>query len=235
MKNYMILGKYPVIEAIKSSFVNLSNIYILKQNIKNLTNLNCTNFEIVDKKFFNKISKNQDVVHQGYAAKVVKSSFDLKKLIQTNNNIVLIDNVNDPRNQGAIIRNCLAFNILDIIIEKKFYQEDNYFMHIASSGATMKTRIYEVSNLNNIIKTLKNNNFYIYGFDNNGSYSIDNFEFNKNKNVFIFGSESSWLRNNITDKCDALLKIDINKDIDSLNVSNASAISLYELYKKNRP
>ena len=139
----MILGKYPVIEAIKSSFVNLSNIYILKQNIKNLTNLNCTNFEIVDKKFFNKISKNQDIVHQGYAAKVVKSSFDLKKLIQTNNNIVLIDNVNDPRNQGAIIRNCLAFNIFDIIIEKKFYQEDNYFMHIASSGATMKTRIYD--------------------------------------------------------------------------------------------
>ena len=99
----------------------------------------------------------------------------------------------------------------------------------------MKTRIYEVSNLNNIIKTLKNNSFYIYGFDNNGSYSIDNYDFNKNKNVFVFGSEGSGLRNNITNKCDALLKININKDIDSLNVSNASAISLYELYKKNRP
>ena len=45
-------------------------------------------------------------------------------------------------------------------------------MHIASSGATMKTRIYEVSNLNNIIKTLKNNNFFIYGFDNNGSIQL---------------------------------------------------------------
>ena len=56
--------------------------------------------------------------------------------------------------------------------------------------------------------------------------------FNKNKNVFIFGSEGSGLRNNISDKCDAILKININKDIDSLNVSNASAISLYELNKK---
>ena len=108
-------------------------------------------------------------------------------------------------------------------------------MHIASSGATMKTRIYEVSNLNNIIKVLKNNNFFIYGFDNDGAYSIDNYDFNKNKNVFIFGSEGSGLRNNISDKCDAILKININKDIDSLNVSNASAISLYELHKKNRP
>ena len=96
----------------------------------------------------------------------------------------------------------------------------------------MKTRIYEVSNLNNIIKTLKNNNFFIYGFDNNGSYSIDNYEFNKNKNVLIFGSEGSGLRNNIAEKCDAILKININKELDSLNVSNASAVSLYELNKK---
>ncbi len=235
MKNYMILGKYPVIEAIKSDLVKLFKVYTLKQNERILQSLNYNNFEIVDKKFFNKISKNQDIVHQGYAAKILKNSFDLKKLLKTNNNIVLLDNVNDPRNQGAIIRNCLAFNVIDIIIEKKFYQEDNLFMHIASSGATMKTRIYEVSNLNNIIKTLKNNSFYIYGFDNNGSYSIDNYDFNKNKNVFVFGSEGSGLRNNITNKCDALLKININKDIDSLNVSNASAISLYELYKKNRP
>ena len=68
-----------------------------------------------------------------------------------------------------------------------------------------------------------------------------NIEIKKNKkyltdkNVFIFGSEGSGLRNNISDKCDAILKININEDIDSLNVSNASAIALHELHKKNRP
>ena len=235
MKNFMILGKYPVIEAIKSKSERLLKVYISSQNTKYLQTLNYTNFEIVDKKFFKKIYKNQDIVHQGYAAKVSQSSLDLKELSRTNNNIVLLDNINDPRNQGAIIRNCLAFNVYDIIIEKKFYKEDSLSMHIASSGATMKTRIYEVSNLNNIIKVLKNNNFFIYGFDNNGKLSIDDYDFNKNKNVFIFGSEGSGLRKNISDKCDTILKININNDIDSLNVSNASAISLYELYKKNRP
>ena len=235
MKSFTILGKYPVIEAIKSKSERLLKVYILKQNTKYLHTLNYSNFEIVDKKFLKKIYKNQDIVHQGYAAKVSQTSLDIKELTRTDNNIVLLDNINDPRNQGAIIRNCLAFNVYDIIIEKKFYKEGNLFMHIASSGATMKTRIYEVSNLNNIIKVLKNNNFFIYGLDNNGTTSINNYDFHKNKNVFIFGSEGSGLRNNISDKCDAILKIDINNDIDSLNVSNASAISLYELYKKNRP
>ena len=235
MKNFMILGKYPVIEAIKSKPERLLKVYISRQNTKYLQTLNYTNFEIVDKKFFKKIYKNQDIVHQGYAAKVSQSSFNLKELSRTNNNVVLLDNISDPRNQGAIIRNCLAFNVYDIIIEKKFYKEDSLSMHIASSGATMKTRIYEVSNLNNIIKVLKNNNFFIYGFDNNSKLSIDDYDFNKNKNVFIFGSEGSGLRKNISDKCDTILKININNDIDSLNVSNASAISLYELYKKNRP
>ena len=235
MKNFMILGKYPVIEAIKSKSKRLLKVYILGQNTKYLQTLNYSNFEIVDKKFFKKISKNQDIVHQGYAAKVSQNSLDINELSRTDNNIVLLDNINDPRNQGAIIRSCLAFNVYDIIIEKKFYKEDNLSMHIASSGATMKTRIYEVSNLNNIIKVLKNNNFFIYGFDSNGTYSIDNYNFNKNKNVFIFGSEGYGLRKNISDKCDVILKIVINNDIDSLNVSNASAISLYELHKKNRP
>ena len=235
MKNYMILGKYPVIEAIKSKSKKLLKVYISEQNTKYLQNLNYSNFEIVDKKFFKKIVKNQDIVHQGYAARISQSFPEIKKITNSSNNVVLLDNINDPRNQGSIIRNCLAFNIYDIIIEKKFYKQDNLFMHIASSGATMKTRIYEVSNLNNIIKVLKKNNFLIYGFDNNGTQSIDKFKFNSEKNAFIFGSEGFGLRKNISDKCDTILKININSDIDSLNVSNASAISLYELYKKNRP
>jgi len=235
MKNFMILGKYPVIEAIRSKSKKLLKVYILEQNTKYLQKLNYGNFEIVDKKFFKKIAKNQDIVHQGYAAKISQSSPEIKKITNSDNNVVLLDNINDPRNQGSIIRNCLAFNVYDIIIEKKFYKQDNLFMHIASSGATMKTRIYEVSNLNNIIKVLKKNNFLIYGFDNNGAQSIDKFKFNNEKNAFIFGSEGFGLRKNISDKCDVILKININSDIDSLNVSNASAISLYELNKKNRP
>ena len=75
MKSFTILGKYPVIEAIKSNSKRLLKVYILEQNTKYLKTLNYSNFEIVDKKFFNKISKNQDLVHQGYAAKVSQRFF----------------------------------------------------------------------------------------------------------------------------------------------------------------
>jgi len=55
------------------------------------------------------------------------------------------------------------------------------------------------------------------------------------KNVLIFGSEGYGMRKNIINKCDEVLKIDINKRINSLNVSSASAIALYELNKKKPP
>ena len=80
MKSFMILGKYPVIEAIKSKSKRLLKVYILEQNTKYLQTLNYSNFEIVDKKFFKKIYKNQDIVHQGYAAKVSQTSLDIKEL-----------------------------------------------------------------------------------------------------------------------------------------------------------
>ena len=235
MKNFMVLGKYPVIEAIKSNTVEVIKVYILSQNLKYLQKLNYNNFEVVEKKFFKKIVNNQDILHQGFAAKIIKKSSNLKSLIKSNSNIVLLDGVNDPRNQGSIIRNCLAFNVKDIIIEKKIYKEDSFVMHITACGATMNTRIYIVSNLNNIIKDLKNNDFHIFGLDNSGKISIEQFNFNSDKNVFIFGSEGYGMRKNISKKCDTILKININDDVESLNVSNASAISLYELNKKKPP
>ena len=234
MNNFIILGKHPVLELINSNSKRIIEVYVLRQNIKQLESIKFKNFKVVDKDFFKKIDKNIGLQHQGYAAKIINENFDIKKLIKSDNNIVLLDGINDPRNQGAIIRNCLAFNINDIVIEKKFYNQGSHSMHIASSGATMRCRIYSVSNINNLIKELKKNDYWIFGLDGNSKKSIKNFNFNPKKNVLIFGSEGYGMRKNIINKCDEILKIDINEKINSLNVSSASAVALYELNKKNR-
>lgn len=235
MNTFIILGKHPVLELINSNSKRIIEVYVLKQNVKQLENIKFKNFKVVDKDFFKKLDKNIGLQHQGYAAKIINENFDIKKLVKSDNNIVLLDGINDPRNQGAIIRNCLAFNVCDIVIEKKFYNQDSFSMHLASSGATMRCRIYSVSNINNLIKELKKNDYWIFGLDGNAKKNIKNFNFNNKKNVLIFGSEGYGMRKNIINKCDEVLKIDINKRINSLNVSSASAIALYELNKKKPP
>ena len=235
MKNYTILGKHPVIEAIKSKNIKVVKIFILKQNISILKQFKNVNCEVVENKFFKKNPDYKDYLHQGFAAQIITESKDIKESIKSKRNIVLLDGVNDPRNQGSIFRNCLAFNITDIIIEKKIFKEESISMHLASSGASMKVNIYKVSNLNNAIRELKKNQYWIFGLDGYAKKNISKVFFEKNCNAFIFGSEGYGLRKNIKEKCDELLKIEISDDIESLNVSNASAIALYELNKKNRP
>jgi len=235
MRNYIILGKYPVLEAINNNSKRVIKIYIIEQNLEFLQNFKHIKYEIVNKNFFNKVSTNKDYLHQGFAAEIISEKNNIKELVKTQKNIVILDSINDPRNQGSILRNCLAFNIYDIVIENKYYNEESISMHLASSGASMKVKIYEVSNINNAIKELKKNHYYIYGLDGQGNKNLHDANFEKNKNAFILGSEGYGIRKNIKDKCDDLLKININNEINSLNVSNASAITLYEFNKKNRP
>ena len=235
MKNYIILGKYPVLEAIKNNSRRVIKVYIMEQNLEILQKFKHIKYEIVNKNFFNKVSTNKDYLHQGFAAEIISEKNNIKELVKTQKNIVILDSINDPRNQGSILRNCLAFNIYDIVIENKYYNEESISMHLASSGASMKVKIYEVSNINNVIKELKKNQYYIYGLDGQGNKNLHDANFEKNKNAFILGSEGYGIRKNIRDKCDDLLKININNEINSLNVSNASAITLYEFNKKNRP
>jgi 23S rRNA (guanosine2251-2'-O)-methyltransferase len=159
-REYYILGKYPVLEIFNNKSKRLKEIYILEKNKKFFNEPICkVNF--VDKNFFKKISKNNDYVHQGFAAKVYDYYYNFKEILNLNLNVLMLDAINDPRNLGAIFRNCLAFDVRDIVIEKKYYNFDNISMHLASSGATEYLRIHEVSNINNCIKTLKKK---IFGF-----------------------------------------------------------------------
>ena len=76
--------------------------------------------------------------------------------------------------------------------------------------------------------------YWIIGFDQNSKETLEDFSFTK-KNALILGSEGFGIKPLIKSQCDNILKIDISNELESLNVSNASAVILYELAKKNRP
>ena len=107
-------------------------------------------------------------------------------------------------------------------------------MYKAASGAMEYMNIFEVSNINTTLKNLKNKNFWVYGFDGNGEKDFTTLEW-KGNNILLFGSEGSGMHEHTSKYADFLVKIDIDKKIESLNVSNSAAIVFHHLnYKKKK-
>ena len=151
--------------------------------------------------------------------------------------VVILDQVTDPNNIGAILRSSALFNCKTVIVSNDNAPEITANMAKAASGAIEVVNYISVVNISRAIIELKKNNYWVYGFDNNKDK-------NNNKNidlpkkcVLVFGSEGKGLRKLTKKECDGIISIPINPNssyfIDSLNVSNACSIALYEHYKNN--
>ena len=160
----------------------------------------------------------------------------LKDFIKDHNNITLacLDSVTDPRNIGSLIRSATSFGIDGIIIKERNFPEESKLMYKAASGSMEYAKIFEVSNINSTLKNLKDKNFWVYGFDGNGEKNFTDIEW-KGSNILLFGSEGSGMHQHTSKYADFLVKIDIDKKIESLNISNSAAIVFHHLsyLKKN--
>ena len=189
---------------------------------------------LVDPKKINKIFNDPTFVHQGLAALVEKTEFlkdkDIKN-IPDHSNIVLLDNVNDIRNIGSIIRNCAAFEISHLIIEKKI-NIDTHYLFKSASGATEHIQFIKVTNLNTAILELKRNGFFVFSTSLHAKKTIKEINFGS-KNCIVLGSEGEGVRNLISKNSDEHFKIKHSSKVDSLNVSNTSAIILNHLYQNS--
>ena len=102
-------------------------------------------------------------------------------------------------------------------------------MYKAASGCMEKIKIYETTNLANILSKLKEKNYFLTGLDSHSNSYFDNKTKFFSKNIFVFGSEEFGMRNLTKKMCDQLIKIKISKEVESMNVSNsvASFLALY--------
>ena len=146
------------------------------------------------------------------------------------NNILLLDNIQDPGNLGTIIRSAVAFNINTIILGKGSVDLYNPKVLRSTQGLIFKINIIE-TDLLEIIPKLKKDNYKIIGTDvNNGS---DLKEYSSiGKYALIMGNEGHGLSNEIKSLCDDYIYIKLNKECESLNVGIACSIILYQLNKE---
>lgn len=154
-----------------------------------------------------------------------KQSFDLPQ------RIIILDQVTDPQNVGAIIRSAYAFNMDGVALSQSNSPSETSSMAKASSGAIEKIKIIQLSNMSREIKKLQAANFNVYGLAFGGNKTISELHSENGNVAIIVGSEGKGLRRLTKEKVDQLLEIPINKECESLNVANAASIAMFELQK----
>ena len=148
--------------------------------------------------------------------------------------LLALDQITDPQNIGSIMRSCALFNCKGIILAKDNAPDLTPSLYKAASGAAEIVNYFRVTNLKRSISELKKYGYWAYGFDSSEDNKPSNINFTK-KSIFVFGSEGKGMRDLVKKECDEIIKINMNQNkhyqIDSLNVSNAATIALYEFFK----
>lgn len=151
-----------------------------------------------------------------------------------NNNLILIlDNIGDPGNLGTIIRTAVAFNVFMVIITRDSCDIYNEKVLRASMSSMFKINIYISNDIVKDIETLKKYDFKVYATTlSNESKKLGYVDFYKNTCIIV-GNEGSGIKDEIINIAHEKIIIPMSKKIESLNVSVATSIVLYEINKEN--
>jgi len=236
--SFFIIGQHAVMEALRNPNRKVLRIFLTEDAKKNIHRKNPKKNILEDvkiyyksKKELDKYSSKEQLMHGGYVAEIEKlNQPDLKEYIKEKKNctFVCLDGVTDPRNIGSLIRSASSFNIDGLIIKERQFPSDSKLMYKSASGCMEHLNIFQVSNINSTLKILREKNFWVYGFDAKGKKDFTDIKWS-GKNVLLFGSEGFGMREHTSKYADFFVKININNNIESLNISNSAAIVFHHL------
>ena len=243
--SFFVVGQHAVIEALKNPKRKVLKVFLTEESKKNIHRKNPKKNILEDvkvyfktKKELDKYSNKEQIMHGGYVAEIEHlEQTELKEFIKNKKNLtfVCIDEVSDPRNIGSLIRSAASFNIDGLIVKARHFPSESKLMYKSASGCIEYLNIFQVSNINSTLKNLREKNFWVYGFDSSGSKDFTEIKWEGN-NVLLFGSEGFGFKEHIGKYTDFLVKININNEVESLNISNSAAIAFHHIdyVKKNK-
>ena len=241
--SFFIVGKHAVFEALKNTKRKVLRVFLTEESKKNIHRDSPKRNLLKDIKVFFKTKKELDkycnkegMLHQGYVAEIEHlEKIELKEFIKEKDNLtfVCLDEVTDPRNIGSIIRSAASFNIDGLIVKERHFPNESKLMYKSASGCLEHLNIFEVSNINTTLKYLRDKNFWVYGFEANGKKDFIDIKWEGN-NVLLFGSEGFGIKKHTSKYMDFSVKINISKNIESLNISNSAAIVFHHIKQQKK-
>lgn len=238
----IISGKHSTLSALKNRnrclfylITTQDNKIVWENEIKTIG----VNIELIIRKKEELDSINNHKPHQNIILitkpleRISLDEFLFKNINETNIplRLIILDQVTDPQNVGAIIRSAHAFKMNGVALSQRNSPNETAAMSKASSGAIEKIDIIELSNMSREIAKLQKSNFTVFGLAKGGIENISILENETGNIAIILGSEGDGLRRLTKEKADHLIEIPINDDSESLNVSNAASIAMFQLQK----
>lgn len=247
MKDAVYLyGKNPLTEALlasertKKAFIE--KLYLTKQasenpKIMSLVQTHNLAYETVTMQEIESMV-GRDTVHQGICARLqtqtLYTSLDdvLEHITEGENPLfILLDELQDPHNVGAIIRSAVAFGAKAILLPEHDQTQLSGTVIKASAGMAFAVPIVRIGNINTTLTKLQEKRFWVYGLTGNGDTKLHEAVFDS-PTVIVVGGEGEGIRTKTLDLCDFKLSIETSSLCESLNASNAAAVVMYEWHKQ---
>ncbi len=172
-------------------------------------------------------ASHQGIVAGIYPKKLTVDYNDFKAglIIDDHTSLLVLGEVQDPHNVGAVIRSAAAFGVKGVLIPPHNQAPITGAVVKVSAGMAFKIPIVTISNVNSTLRDLQSSGFWVYGLDGEGSTSTVTEKFSK-PSVFVLGNEGSGLREKTKEACDDIISIPIHPQCESLNAAAAMAIVL---------
>ena len=238
---FLIVGKHAVLEALKNPSRKIERVFLTEDAQKNLNreNQNLNLFKKINvfyksKKELDNLCGRDETAHQGLVAEAEQlEEITLKEFVidnkKQNINLVALEDVTDPRNIGSIIRSAVAFGIDGIIVKERSFPSKSKLLYKSASGGVEHIKIFKVSNINTALRFLKSKEFWVSAFDVSAKKDFTDHKWN-GRNILLFGSEGFGVKAKTLENSDFTFKVNINKNIESLNISNTVSVVCHHIF-----
>lgn len=243
MESTIIYGKNAVIEALEANTREFNKILISNnsradvkiEKIKELASKHGIVFQFVAKEKLNQLEPEGR--HQGVIAQIAPVKYvDLDDFIEKNKgsdtSVVILDGVEDSHNVGAIIRSCVCAGVKGIILPSRRGVLINSTVEKTSAGATNHISIIKVNSIVGAVQKLKEHNYWVIASDHHANDNYYDIDYTNMSFALIMGAEHAGISRSLMKLADFKIKIPMLTNFNSLNVSNAAAIILFEAVKQ---